>query len=224
MTSEVWRSAIGLERETKPSVGGIAPTFFNSADVQSLSDEELLRRCTDGHDAAMQELVRRYQGPIHGFLARYLGSADDTEQAALNVFIRAWQYAPRFQYRCQVSTWLYRIAANLAHDLHRTRRTRVQEEPWPTTLERASHPTGDAQHEAFQRLQTEDEFHAIHRAMDRMQETDRLLLILYYFEERTYEEIQEIAQVSYKVLKTRLTRARQRLRSLVETDDKRAMP
>ena len=100
----------------------------------------------------------------------------------------------------------------------------MQEERWPATLKNASHPTGDAEQEAFQRLQRRDEFQALHRALDRMNELDRLLLVLYYFEERTYEEIQEIAQVSYKVLKTRLTRARQRLRSLVETDDKRAMP
>ena len=55
-----------------------------------------------------------------------------------------------------------------------------------------------------------------------MYESDRLLLVLYYFEERTYEEIQEIAQVSYKSLKTRLTRARQRLRALLDAEDQKA--
>lgn len=224
MTSHVWRSAINSEIETETKAGGIAPIVSNSAEVQGLSDEELLRRCANGQDSAMQELVRRYQGPLHRFLARYLGSTEDIEQAVLNVFVRAWQNAPRFQYRCQVSTWLYRIAANIAHDLHRTRRTHVQEEPWPTTLERTPHPAGNAEHEAFERLHRQEEMRALHKALDRMSETDRLILVLYYFEERTYEEIQEIAQVSYKVLKTRLTRARQRLRSLVGTDDTKAMP
>ena len=218
------RAAIDFEIETYARAGDITPLISHDSDVQSLADDALLHRCASGQDAAMQELVRRYQGPLHGFLTRFLGSADDTEQATLNVFIRAWQYAPRFQYRCQVSTWLYRIAANLAHDMHRTRATRVQEEGWSATLENASHPTGNAEQEAFQRLERREEFQALHRALHRMTELDRLILVLYYFEERTYEEIQEIAQVSYKVLKTRLTRARQRLRSLVEADEKRAMP
>jgi RNA polymerase sigma-70 factor (ECF subfamily) len=224
MASETWRAESSLEIESNARAGGGVPIISNSADVQSLSDEELLRRCANGQEAAMQELVQRYQGLLHGFLTRYLDSAEDTEQAVLNIFIRAWENAPRFQYRCQVSTWFYRIAINIAHDLHRNRTKRVPQEPWPATIERAAHPTGNAELEAFERLQRQDEFQALHRALDRMSETDRLLLVLYYFEERSYEEIQEIAQISYKVLKTRLTRARQRLRSLLETDDKKAMP
>lgn len=210
-----------LHMETFARVRGTAPLVSSRNDVQDLSDEELIRLCASEQDAAMRELVRRYQAPLHRFLARYLCSAEDAEQAVLNVFIRTWQSAARFQFRSRVSTWLYRIAANVAHDLHRSRGTRVREEPWKLLLEAAFHPAGNAEHEAFQSLDRQDTSLALHRALNQLNETDRLVLVLYYFEERTYEEIQEIAQLSYKVLKTRLTRARHRLRTLVESDSQK---
>src|SRR5262249_44127320 len=95
--------------------------------AQNLSDEALLRLCAGGDTAALEELVRRYQTPLHRFLARLMGSPDDAEEAALDVFVRVWQHAPRFQYRAKVATWLYRIAVNIAHDAHSRRKARPQE-------------------------------------------------------------------------------------------------
>ncbi len=193
------------------------PTLPSAVNVQSLSDEELLRLCAAEKSEAARELVRRYQGPLYRFMTRFLGPTDDAEQAVLNVFIRAWQSAPRFQFRSAVSTWLYRIATNLAHDMHVRQKSRPQEDPW-NEGHGALGLTGNVEEEALERLHREDKHRDLERALRKMSESDRLILILYYLEERSYEEIQEIAGVSYKVLKTRLTRARQRLRAVMDTE------
>jgi len=185
--------------------------------AQSQSDEALLRLCAAGESAALEELVRRYQAPLYRFLTRMLGSAEDAEEAALDVFVRAWQHAPRFQYRARVATWLYRIAVNIARDMHSRRKARPQETR-PDSYELAQIAIGSAEEDALKRLEREDRSRALDRALARLNEKDRLLLVLYYFEEREYEEIQAITELSYTVLKTRLARARRRLRALMEAE------
>lgn len=184
----------------------------------ALTDETLLRRIAEGNESAMQELVRRYQTPLHRFLTRFLGSDEDAEQATLNVFIRAWQNAPRFQFRAQVSTWLYRIATNIARDMHSSRTARLRRETSPEAVA-LSHPSvGNPEEEALRRMEQEDQYRQLKAALERLNDMDRLLLILYYFEDSSYEEMQAISGLSYKVLKTRLSRARQRLRALLEEE------
>src|SRR6059058_4440339 len=104
---------------------------------QEVSDEDLLRLCARGDSAALEELVRRYQAPLYRFLARMTGSPEDAEEAAQDVFVRAWQHAGRFQYRARVATWLYRIAVNIARDAHSRRQSRPQE-AMPATDDLAS--------------------------------------------------------------------------------------
>ncbi|HZO91169.1 MAG TPA: sigma-70 family RNA polymerase sigma factor [Chthonomonadaceae bacterium] len=186
-------------------------------DVQSLPDEELLRLCARNENPALEELVRRYQSPLTRLLTRLLSNPADVEEALLSVFLRAWQYAPRFQYRARVSTWLYRIAVNIATDVQKRRKQQPQQS-WSQQVENAF-PQSNIEEEALRRLEREAQAQALQRALNRLHPTDRLLLILYYYEQMEYEEIQAITQLSYTVLKTRLTRARRRLRQLLEAED-----
>jgi len=196
----------------------LGPLSHVGTDVQAASDEDLLRLCAQGRDNALRELTHRHQGMIYGFLTRYLGSTEDAEQATLNVFLKVWQSAAKFQYRAGVSTWLFRIAINVAHDAHKQRSRRPEQTPWPEDHQWGQFAMGDVQEDAQQRLEQQERAHSLQRALSRLREEDRLVLVLYYYEERTYEEIQAITQLSNPVLKTRLTRARQRLRKLLATE------
>jgi len=179
------------------------------------SDEALLRLCATGRESALQELVRRYQTPLRRFLMRYLNPSDDIEQAALTVFVRAWQNAGRFRFKASVATWLFQIAINVARDLHRSRKSQPTPVPYPEEHLLTAPFIGNAEQDAMATLERQDQHRQIQNALQQMSETDRLLIVLYYFEERTYEEMQEITNFSYKVLKTRISRARQRLRTLL---------
>ena len=201
---------------------GMAATKYYSptqSEIHTLTDEQLLRLVAQQKNEGLDELVRRYNVPIYRFLARYLTPAQDIEQATLNVFIRAWQHAPRFQFRAQVSTWLYRIAINIAHDIHSSPQSRH------TTFEpeHLNHSSliGNVENDAMRRLDFDDKYQQLQQALQKLSETDRMLLVLYYFEEANYDEMQAISGFSYKVLKTRLSRARQRLRTLLEEADEK---
>ncbi len=184
--------------------------------VQNLSDEDLLRLIAEGSNTGMEEMVKRYQKPIYRFLMRFLDSSEDAEQTTLNVLVRAWEYAPRFQHRSKVSTWLYRIAFNMARDLFERRKGRPQQIPLLEQTNLGSAGVRDAESEALQRMEMDEKYQHLQCALKQLNETDRLLIILYYFEESSYEEMEAISGFSYKVLKTRLSRARQRLRAVLE--------
>lgn len=204
--------ALGRLDRALSGSGTLALAYGNERD---LSDEELLRLCADGRSPALQELVRRYQAPLYRFLTRLMGSEQDAEDAALEVFVRAWKNAPRFQFRARVSTWLYRIAVNIARDAHSRRQARPKE-VWIEANEVRNLSLASAEEDALKRVERDTQSVALKQALLRLSADDRLILMLYYLEDREYEEIQEITGLSYTVLKTRLARARRRLRKWME--------
>lgn len=192
----------------------------HSTDVRSRAgeptDEELLALCARRDQRGLEELTRRHQAPIYGFLLRLTGSPEDAEEATLEVFLRAWLHADRFQYRSKVSTWLFRIAVNIARDLHSRKKARPQE-PWPEDEDASvAISTGSAEQDALEVLERAEQSKELHEALSRLSSSDRELIVLYYLNDCDYDEIQEMTGLSYTVLKTRLARARQRLRRHLE--------
>lgn len=192
-----------------------APGRRGRTDLENWPDIELVRRCAQRDSAAMQEIVRRYQAKLARFIGRLLVSPEDTEEAVIDVFVRVWQQAGRFEARSSFSTWLYRIAANVAYDVQHRRKTRPQTLPF-TSDELMPSGSVNVEDTALTSLEREQQSQVMQRALNTLSDGDRLLLVLYYIEELDYEEIREIARCTYPVLKTRLMRARQRLRAALE--------
>ncbi len=219
LPAPVHRGRLELDRRVSDATSGDGERIRGG--VQTATDEDLLRLCAAGENVALEELVRRHKTPIYRFLARLLNSTEDAEEATLDVFVRAWQHAPRFQYRAKVATWLYRIAVNIARDMYSRKKARPQE-THPDSYELSQAAIGSAEDDALNRLQNEERSWALQGALNKLSDSDRLLLVLYYFEERDYDEIQAITELSYTVLKTRLARARRRLRTLLEAENREA--
>ncbi len=177
------------------------------------TDLALVRRCAGGDPAALREIVRRHQGALFGFLAQMLGSREDAEEALQDVFLRVWQQAGRFEGRSAFSTWLYRVAANVARDALRHRRSRVL--PVPLT-ESSMSAAPDPQGLALEGLEREGNSGRLRQALGALRPDDRLVLVLYYMEEMSCREICAVTGHSSPVLKVRLLRARRRLRGVME--------
>jgi RNA polymerase sigma-70 factor (ECF subfamily) len=85
-------------------------------------DPHLIHRWQQGDAAAFEALVRRWQQPIGRFLFRLVGRAELANDLCQEVFMRVYLAAPRYRPSGAFSTWLYRIALNVAHDAARRRR------------------------------------------------------------------------------------------------------
>ena len=197
-------------------MSGPRPTYAweRGAPDERGTELALVRRCAR-HDAdALHEIVRRYQPRLFRFLRRIIGSHEDTEEAVQDVFLRVWQQAHRFDGRASFATWLYRVAANVAYDTLRRRKTQC---PALTLADVQAVSPVNAEEEALNGLARAERTGRIQQALLRLRAEDRLVLVLYYTEELEYDEMCRITGYAYPLLKVRLARARKRLRSVLES-------
>src|ERR1051326_6397167 len=99
-----------------------------------------MRRVAQGEEAAFTELVGKYKTPVHSFVYRMLGDADEADDVTQEVFIKLYRTADLYQPQAKFTTWMFAIANNLATDRLRKRQRRptVSGEEAETKLEAAA--------------------------------------------------------------------------------------
>lgn len=185
-------------------------------------DERALReRLRAGEEAAFEELVRAYGGRMLAVARRFLPSEEDARDAVQDAFLSAFRSIGRFEGQARLSTWLHRIVVNAALMKLRTRRRKPEqsiEDLLPGFLE-----DGHLAHQALEwRKPAEDpvereQLRALLReSIDQLPESYRNVLLLRDIEEFDTEETAQLLKISVAAVKTRLHRARQALRGLLE--------
>jgi RNA polymerase sigma-70 factor (ECF subfamily) len=179
-------------------------------------DRELIESCRNGSQAALRELWERHHRMVYNLAYRMVGSHDDAEELVPEVFLKIWRNCHRFGGRSRVSTWIYQITSNLAVDRLRSRKSRAHTllEDLPGGGETvAALPDDSIQpEEAYLRDEAAQQ---LHHALGQLGEDDRLLITLYHLQGLSYEEIQEITGISNANIKSKLFRARQRLKKFL---------
>jgi RNA polymerase sigma-70 factor (ECF subfamily) len=171
-----------------------------------VDEDAVLDRAMAGDAGAFQILVERYQDQAYGLALRIVRSPEEAEEVAQDAFLRAWQALPRFRRDSRFSTWLYRIVSRRALDVLRvlsTRRGRETElEAAATAPAAALDPGADPGGE--RRL--------LERLIGDLPEVARAVVTLYYYEDRSVEEVARILEMPEGTAKTHLHRARAALR------------
>lgn len=188
------------------------------ASVDEDMDAVLVRRCQQGDREAFGLLVARHDKRVYALVARVLGlgaTADDVDDVAQEVFIQAWRALPKFRQDAQFSTWLYRIATNMAiKQWHRNKRRAqtVSEEELPNTV-RAALAIMEPSPEDVAAQRARDK--ALRVAIDRLPEKQRTVILLHYFEEYTCEDIGAMLGCSVGTVWSRLHYGCRKLRDAV---------
>ena len=168
-----------------------------------LSDNDLMVALGKGDDDGLTELVRRYQGPLVGYLTGIVNDAERARDLSQETFMRVFRHATRYRTHSRFTTWLYHIARNVARDELRTRQRRPKFCSSEQSMERAE--TGAPQiDEQLARKEI------VLAALDRLSERDRKLVVLRDVESRSYEEIAGLLDMRLGTVKSGLSRARQR--------------
>ena len=150
---------------------------------------------------------RRTTRRWYALVARVLGAganADDVDDVAQEVFVQAWRGLPKFRHDAQFSTWLYRIATNMAiKQWHRRKRLAqtVSEEELPNTV-RAALAMAAPGPEDVAALRARDR--ALRTAIERLPEKQRTVILLHYFEDYTCEEVAALLGCSVGTVWSRL--------------------
>lgn len=183
-----------------------------------VDDDDLLRRCQRGDDAALGELVRRFQGRIFRLAMRVLQDAARAEEAAADALANVWLRSRSWRGDAAAGTWIQQVAWRVVLDHHRRRRRWWRFWELGTNLDGHAGPANPAQilsdNEQQQSLQKQ-----LNTAMNDLPAEDRALVHLHYFEGQSLAEIALVMNVSRDALKMRLSRARTKLRTLLGDDD-----
>jgi RNA polymerase sigma-70 factor, ECF subfamily len=175
-------------------------------------DAALMALVARGDTPAFERLVERHQTLVLGTVARMLGSNSDVEDVAQQVFIRVWKSAPRYVPTAKFTTWLLTITRNLVFNEIR-RRKRHPSETLDVHQGEESLPLPDRQGRIpDQNLLDQEMQRAVDHAIQALPEKQRMAVILRRYEEKSYEEIAEVLDLSVPAVKSVLFRARTELR------------
>jgi RNA polymerase sigma-70 factor, ECF subfamily len=179
-------------------------------DAREARIRSLLERSRGGDQAAFRELVVLHQDQAYGLALRITRSPADAEEVAQDAFLRAWLALARFRGESSFGTWLYRIVARRALDrverIQSRRGREVGGEEAVSLAEMTAAPVGAEEHEAAARARR------LERMVSALPAAQRAAVTLYYYEDRSVEQVAEILGMPENTVKTHLSRARAALR------------
>jgi RNA polymerase sigma-70 factor, ECF subfamily len=165
----------------------------------NLTDQQIAARARDGDTAAYVQLVERYRAPLIAYVYGLTGARDDAEELAQEAFCRVWEKLPALRHRERLVSWLYRIAHNLAVTAaRRPRAAALAHEPARAPASVPKDPT-----------------YEVHRAVAALPEPQRVVVSLRHFAGLSHESIALALTIPAGTVRSRLSRAYERLRPLL---------
>ncbi len=182
------------------------------------NEKFLVAKAKKGDGEAFGELVRFYEKFVYNTAYGFLFSADDAFDVAQDAFIKAWRSIEGFKGDSAFSTWLYRITVNTAKDAiaARARRRELSSTDDEGTVIDA--PSPDTPETEYIKKERREE---LYRAIDSLDPDAREIIVLRELDGLSYEEIAELLKIEMGTVKSRLSRARNKLsEKLVEQNAK----
>ena len=175
-------------------------------------DAELIQDSLIGDENAFATLVRKYQKHVHALAWRKVGDFHVAEEVTQDTFLQVYKKLATLKDPHRFAGWLYRIAARQCHAWLRKKRMQTQslEDTDADLIEKMTYSQYIAEEQA--RAATDAQRDIVQRLLARLRESERTVVTLHYFGEMTCEEISRFLGVSASTVKSRLRRARHRLK------------
>lgn len=184
--------------------------------------DELLRRARARDPEALTRLVEFYGARVFGLLYRLTGTRDAAEDLMQETFLRVVRALGQYEHVGRFEAWLFRIAANLARDRARAQRRHGDGTPvgdWDVDEARVAGRQAAIPAGPEQRLVDREQGERLARAVDRLSDADREIILLRHYSELSFREIADVLGVPLGTALARAHRALGRLRQeLVDKD------
>lgn len=175
-----------------------------------LTDEKLITLVTMNQQLAFTTLMHRYERLVASVVQRYISDPEAVKEVVQDTFLRAYRALPDFQGKSKFSTWLYKIAISAAISRIRTRRYAA----WQPIEEAMEYHSYDQTDHALH-FEKQDTYSHLKNAMRRLDQHDAIALELFYLREQSLEEIVQLTGWTTSKTKSRLCRARTKLREVL---------
>ena len=183
-----------------------------------MQDELLIRRAQRGDADAFEQLLLEHQKNVYNLCYRMAGNPDDAMDLSQETFLRAWRFLDQYQFASAFSTWLYRLCSNICIDFLRRRR---RQQTVPLTFEDAdgeeqTYAVPDAQPLPEEQVELKLTRETLAAAMAQLLPEHRAVLQLRVVNEMSYEQIADVLDIQIGTVKSRLSRARNQLKKILE--------
>lgn len=189
----------------------LAPTA-----LAALTDSEIMLRVRAGDDSAFDYLVLKFRRSIIGFMYRMARNQSVAEELAQEVFLRVYRSRQGYAAEAKFSTWLYRIATNLA--LNHLRDTKNERAELSVSLDEPDEESGraldvaDSRSTIEQELVERERLGQIRKQVEALPERQRLAVMMHKYQDMDYREISNVLKMSESATKSLLFRAYETLR------------
>ena len=180
-----------------------------------MDEKHILARARRGDLHAFEELVRLYEKRVYAVALRSSGSPEDAADITQEVFLRAWRSIESFRGDSGFSTWLFRITMNLCVDFARHKHAQPQTQPRGIGEEDSERPIPDTAPTPEEHLDNRELGRELAAALDEVSEEHRRIVLLRDVSGLSYTEIAEVLEISEGTVKSRLSRARIALRTVL---------
>jgi len=193
----------------------MAAATLTLENLRTLTDGDLIVAAVAGRSESFEELVRRYQRPITGYVFRIVGEYEASLDVTQEVFIKVYNSLAKYSSDYKFSTWLYRIAHNAAVD--HLRRNSVSQlsleaENADGTFELQIESRAASPEQDHERSQWRSEIEVV---VELLPPAYRELIVLRHGQDLSYDEIAEVTGLPLGTVKNRLFRAREMMRGLL---------
>jgi RNA polymerase sigma-70 factor (ECF subfamily) len=191
-------------------------------ELGTLPDADVVRLAQQGRELAFRELVRRYERPVFSLVFRMVRDRETAEDLAQDAFVKVLNHIDRYSPEFKFSSWLFKIANNVAIDHLRRRKLdtiSIDGSPHATTaseVEASTLELASEQESALDEMEAKELGSAIERAIARLRPEYRACIMLRHVEGRSYEEIAATLDLPLGTVKTYIHRGRHELRKALE--------
>ena len=201
----------GARDRVLPDFAEVSPSAAGA-----VSDVDVMLRVKAGDESAFTYLVRKYRRPMVGFMYRLCHNPSTAEELAQEVFLRVYRSRTSYEPSAKFTTWLYRIATNLA--VNHVRDTRHERPENTVRLDEPDQETGTTPDLADESLTAEEQIlkrerlAAIRSKVNALPERQRVAVIMHKYQQMDYREIANVLKLSESATKSLLFRAYETLR------------
>ena len=175
-----------------------------------MEETELIAKAQAGDQAAYGELMSLYYRTVEKFAYQCGVRLDDIGDVTQEVFIKLYRFLPQFNQQ-RFTTWLYKITLNAARDYYR-KEGREKDRQDKITVNQLATSGPSAEDQVF--LFEEDR--ELHDSILRLEEKYRIPLVLFYFQDISYQQIADILTITMPAVKTRIFRAKEMLKKEID--------
>jgi RNA polymerase sigma-70 factor (ECF subfamily) len=174
-------------------------------------DNYYIDRLLKGDNNAYASLVNKHKNLVFTIAVKILKNREDAEELAQDVFIKAFEVLKTFKKESKFSTWLYRIAFNMA--VSKTRKKKLPTVNLETEI--IENFSIDDIVPDMQELSNEEQKNCIEKALNVLPYEENIIITLFYYDDKSIEEISEITSLTISNVKVKLHRIRKKLYSII---------